>query len=72
MMEGIRGEELVTGVALVFGLGLVAAMIVLERRPRTSLNPRLIPTTPVMFVGIIIAVLALMHFLTIAGIRPGR
>ncbi len=56
-------------VALLAGLVLVIAMIILERQPRKGLNPRLIPTTPVMFAGVVVMVLALLHFLTIWG-RP--
>ena len=33
---------------LVAALLVIARMIVLEKRPRKDLNPRLIPTTPVM------------------------
>ena len=62
-------ETITTGVALLAGLVLVIAMIILERQPRKGLNPRLIPTTPVMFAGVVVMVLALLHFLTIWG-RP--
>ena len=66
-------ETIVTALALVFGLGLTAYAAISERRPRKSLNPRLIPTTPLMFVGVIIALLALLHFATIAGVQlPNR
>jgi uncharacterized iron-regulated membrane protein len=44
----------------------------LERRPRTSLNPRLIPTTPVIIVFGFIALLALVHLANLYGIHTGR
>jgi hypothetical protein len=62
-------ETIISGLTLMGGLGLVIAMIILENRPRKSLTPRLIPTTPVMFAGVIVIVLALLHLLTMAG-RP--
>jgi energy-converting hydrogenase Eha subunit A len=62
-------ETIITGLAVIGGLALVISMIILERRPRKGLTPRLIPTTPVMFAGVIVIVLALLHFLTMAG-RP--
>jgi hypothetical protein len=62
-------ETILSGSAFVGGLVLVIAMIILEKRPRKGLTPRLIPTTPVMFAGVIVMMLALIHLLTIAG-RP--
>ena len=58
--------------ALVSGFGLVAAMAILERRPRQGLKPRLIPTTPVMFLGAMIGLFALVHLLNLSGIHTGR
>jgi hypothetical protein len=51
-------------------LALAAVMAWLERRPKTDLNPRMIPTTPLMFLGLLMVVLAAAHLLTIAGINP--
>jgi energy-converting hydrogenase Eha subunit A len=62
-------ETIITGVSVIGGVALVISMIILEKRPRKGLPPRLIPTTPVMFAGVIVIVLALLHFLTMAG-RP--
>jgi hypothetical protein len=44
----------------------------LERRPRTSLDPLLVPTTPIMFGGGVLALLALVHLVNMAGIHTGR
>ena len=66
-------EWTLTIAALAGGTGLAGAMVWLEKRPRTKLTPRLIPTTPVMFAGILIAILALVHMLTLTGIElPAR
>ena len=61
-----------TAAGLVLGFGLAAIMAILERRPRKDLNPRLIPTTPVMFLGVLIGLLALVHLLNLTGIHTGR
>lgn len=58
--------------ALAAGAGLVAAMAVLERRPRKSFDPRLIPTTPLLLAGALIGLLALVHLLNLWGIHTGR
>jgi hypothetical protein len=55
---------------LLLGLGLVAAMYRLEKRPRKDLRPRLFPTTLVLLVGLLIALGAAIHLLGYAGIHP--
>jgi len=55
--------------ALVAGLALMGAMSVLERRPRANLDPRLVPTTPLMFAGALVAILAAVHLLTVLGVQ---
>ena len=55
--------------ACVMVVGLLAW---LERRPRQGLQPRLIPTTPVLLVFGFIGLLALVHLLNIFGIHTGR
>jgi uncharacterized membrane protein len=65
-------ETWITGGFLAAGLALVAVMVWLERRPRPSLNPFLLPTTPFMFMGGMVAMLAFVHLLNMAGIHTGR
>jgi hypothetical protein len=65
-------EMTVTLTALGAGLGLAATAAILERRPRTSFQPRLIPTTPLMFAGILVALLAVIHVVNLMGIKTGR
>ncbi|MBL8907261.1 MAG: hypothetical protein JNM20_11345 [Rhizobiales bacterium] len=66
-------ETIITVLALIGGLGTLAYAAIAERRPRQSLNPRLIPTTPLMFIGVIVTLLALLHIATMAGIElPNR
>ena len=57
---------------LTLGLALVAIMVWIERRPRNSLDPPLVPTTPLMFVGAFICLIAMVHIVNIYGIHTGR
>jgi ABC-type Fe3+-siderophore transport system permease subunit len=64
-------ESLLTLTALFAGLALAAAMIWLERKPRARPEPRLIPTTPIMFLGLLIVILAAAHLLALTrGASP--
>lgn len=51
---------------------IVATMVLLERKPRQSLNPRLLPTTPFLLIGGLIAIIAAVHLLNLAGVHTGR
>lgn len=61
-----------TGFVLAAAILVAARMVVIEKRPRTDLNPRLIPTTPVLIVSGFVALLALVHLMNLAGIHTGR
>ena len=50
----------------------VVQMVRLERRPRERLEPRLIPTTPVIIICTFIGLLALVHLANLYGIKTGR
>jgi membrane associated rhomboid family serine protease len=60
-------ELSITVGALIAGVALVAAMRLREGRSRTSLNVPLLPTTPVMFIGMIMILLAGIHLLGLFG-----
>ena len=53
----------------IVGVGLLAW---LEKRPRDSLAPKLLPTTPLMLVMGFVGILALVHMLNLAGVHTGR
>ena len=57
---------------LALGLALVGIMVWLERRPRKSLDPRMVPTTPLMFLGAFICIIAVVHIVNSLGIHTGR
>lgn len=65
-------EMTLTILAFGFGLGLAATATILERRPRQSLAPRLVPTTPLMFAGVLVSILALVHVANLMGVKTGR
>jgi hypothetical protein len=67
-----NAQFILTLFVLVAALAVIVRMIVLERRPRSDLKPRLIPTTPVLLVSGFIALLALIHLVNLAGIHTGR
>ena len=71
-MKQITVGMLLTYGGLAFGAGLVAIMAWLERRPRKSLDPKLVPTTPLMFLGAFICLIAVIHIVNSYGIQTGR
>ena len=71
MKQNIVEMSLTYG-GLALGLTLVGVMAWLERRPRKSLNPRMVPTTPLMFLGVFICLVALVHIANSFGIHTGR
>ncbi|MGE0006789.1 MAG: hypothetical protein AB7S92_14490 [Parvibaculaceae bacterium] len=68
----LEAQFLVTLLVLVIALMVVFGMIMLERRPRRDLSPRLVPTTLIMLVGGFVAILALVHLANLAGLHTGR
>lgn len=51
---------------------IVGTLAWLERRPRKSLSPRLIPTTPLILIFGFIGLLALVHLANMYGIHTGN
>jgi multisubunit Na+/H+ antiporter MnhB subunit len=71
MKQNILEMSLTYG-GLVLGVALVAIMIWLEKRPRKSIGPRMVPTTPLMFLGVFICLIAVVHIVNHFGIHTGR
>jgi hypothetical protein len=65
-------QFIITLLVFVAALLVIARMVVLEKRPRSSLNPPLIPTTAVMLVSGFVAILALIHLINLIGGHTGR
>jgi hypothetical protein len=60
-------ELSITVGALIAGVALVAAMRLREGQVRRNLDVPLLPTTPVMFIGIVMILLAAIHLLGLFG-----
>ena len=71
MKQNIIEMSLTYG-GLVVGAALVVVMAWLEKRPRKTLSPRLLPTTPLMFLGAFICLIAVIHIVNSYGIQTGR
>jgi hypothetical protein len=56
--------------AIVVALAVAGWMIVLERREPVPGQPRVFPTTPVLFLAVIAIVLALAHLMTLVTGTP--
>ena len=57
---------------LAVGIVIVGIMVWLERRPRKSLDPNLVPTTLFMFVGAFVSLIAVVHLVNLFGVHTGR
>lgn len=71
MNQNILEMSLTYG-GLALGAALVAVMVWIEKRPRKTLEPLLVPTTPLMFVGAFICLVAVVHIVNSLGIHTGR
>ena len=71
MNQNILELSLTCG-GLALGAALVAVMVWIEKRPRKTLEPWLVPTTPLMFVGAFICLVAVVHIVNSLGIHTGR
>jgi amino acid transporter len=73
MPHSILTFEFITTFLLFLGCFAVAGtMAWLERRPKESLAPRLLPATPIMLVAGFVGLLALVHLLNLSGVQTGR
>ena len=54
-------EDLITTALLIAAVAVVGWMAWLEKHPRQSLTPRLLPTTLIMVVAGVVALLAFFH-----------
>lgn len=66
----ISADLAVTLGAMTALIALAVWMIVLEKKPRPPGTPRLIPTTPVLFVCLLGVVIALAHLVSIVTGSP--
>ena len=67
-----NSEFLITLAVFLVCIAIVGYTSWVERRPRKSLTPRLIPTTPVILIFGFIGLLALVHLANMYGIHTGN
>lgn len=53
---------------LILGMALAGGMVWLQNRPKTELKVSIIPHTPLMFLGVFIAIVAVAYLLSVFGI----
>jgi hypothetical protein len=68
----ISTQMIVTLGVLAASAGTAGAMVILEKRPRRDLKPRLIPTTPILIAAGFVTVLAVVHLVNLLGVHTGR
>ncbi len=68
----LLNDTTITLALLVVSTTTVATMIGLESRARRDLNTSLLPTTPIMLIAALVALLALVHLLNLWGVQTGR
>lgn len=67
----VPSEITVTWAVFGFGILLVVAMCWRESGPRKSMEVSIWPTTPFLLGGAFIAILAVVHLMTLYGLKPG-
>jgi hypothetical protein len=65
-------QFIITGAVFLAAAGSFAGLAINDRRPRESLNPSMVPTTPLMLLTGIAALLALVHLVNLLGVTTGR
>lgn len=67
-----HSEFLITLAVFLVSGGFVAYISWSDRRPRKSLEPRLLTGTPIVLIFGFIALLALVHLVNMFGVSTGR
>ena len=67
-----HSDFIITLAVFLISAAVVGYMSWLERQPRKSLQPRMIPTLPVILIFGFIAILALVHLANMYGIQTGN
>ena len=73
MLSLLATPEFATTAGILAAAAAVAgAMVWVERRPRDITRPRLLPTTPILFVSMFVGLVALIHIVNLLGVQTGR
>jgi amino acid transporter len=68
----LNPEFIITFLLFVAFLGTAISMRRLQKKPRDSLKPSLIPHTPILLLSGFLALIALVHLMNQLGIHTGR
>jgi amino acid transporter len=66
------GNFLITLAIALAAMTVVGVVVWRERQPRQSLNPSLVPATPLLLVFGVVALLAIVHLVNLLGVQTGR
>lgn len=70
MTSLVPSEIALTWSVFGFGVALVVLMCWRESKPKKSMEVSIWPTTPFLLAGAFLAVLAVVHLLTLYGVNP--
>jgi amino acid transporter len=68
----LSNQFITTFLVFLLAFGGIGGLVIYERKPRESLNPKMLPSTALMLVIGIVALLALVHLVNLLGIHTGR
>jgi hypothetical protein len=66
------GNFLITLAIALAAMTVVGVVIWREKQPRQSLNPSLVPATPLLLFSGTVALLAIVHLVNLLGVHTGR
>jgi amino acid transporter len=66
------GNFLITLAIALAAMTVVGVVVWRERQPRQTLNPGLVPATPLLLFSGIVALLAIVHLVNLLGVHTGR
>jgi energy-converting hydrogenase Eha subunit A len=67
-----NGNFLITLAIALVAMTVVGIVTWREKQPRQSLEPSLVPATPVILFSGIVALLAIVHLVNLLGVHTGR
>ncbi len=65
-------EFITTFIVFMVTVAAIGGLVAYERKPRESLNPKMLPSTALMLGIGIVSLLALVHLVNLLGIHTGR
>jgi uncharacterized membrane protein YidH (DUF202 family) len=68
----LSNEFIITFLIFLGAVAGIGGLVIYERKPRESLGPKMLPSTALMLVIGIVALLAVVHVVNLLGIRTGR